>query len=74
MEEKIQRIFQEVIGVDPESDRASIIYSEIPGWDSVAHMSLVAALEEAFNCMIDMDDIIDMSNYDKAIEIMKKYV
>lgn len=74
MEEKIQRIFQEVIGVDPESDRASIIYSEIPGWDSVAHMTLVAALEEAFNCMLDMDDIIDMSNYDKAIEIMKKYV
>ncbi len=74
MEEKIQKIFQDVIGVDPSVDRATVVYSEIPGWDSVAHMALVAALEEAFDCMLDMDDIIDMSNYDKAVEIMAKYV
>lgn len=74
MEEKIQSIFQDVIGVDPKGDRSAIVYSEIPGWDSVAHMALIAALEEAFNCMLDMDDIIDMSNYDKAVEIMQKYV
>lgn len=74
MEEKIQKIFQDVIGVDPSVDRAVIVYSEIPGWDSVAHMSLIAALEQEFDCMLDMDDIIDMSNYDKAVEIMAKYV
>jgi acyl carrier protein len=73
MEEKIEKIFQDVIGIDPHTDRASIVYSEIPGWDSVAHMALIAALEEAFDCMLDMDDIIDMSNFDKAIEIMSKY-
>lgn len=74
MEEKIRKIFKEVIGVDPSIDRSSIVYSEVPGWDSVAHMSLVAALEDEFDCMLDMDDIIEMSNYDKALEIMAKYV
>ena len=73
MEEKIKNICQDVIGIDPSIDRAAIVYSEIPGWDSVAHMALVAALEEAFDCMLDMDDIIDMSNYDKAVTIMAKY-
>lgn len=73
MEEKIRKIFQDVIGVDPSTDRSVIVYSEIAGWDSVAHMALIAALEEAFDCMLDMDDIIDMSNYDKALEIMAKY-
>lgn len=74
MEEKIQKIFQEVIGVDPSVDRATVVYNEVPGWDSVAHMALVAALEEAFDCMLDMDDIIDMSSYEKAVTIMTKYV
>ena len=36
-------------------------------------MTLVAALEEAFDIMMEMDDIIDMSSYEKAIELMKKY-
>jgi acyl carrier protein len=74
MEDKIQKIFQDVIGVDPSFDQAAIVYGELPGWDSVAHMSLVAALEEAFDCMLDMDDIIGMGSYQKALEIMAKYV
>lgn len=73
MEEQISKIFEDVIGIDPATDRAAVVYSEIPGWDSVAHMALVAALEEAFDCMLDMDDIIDMSNYDKVVSIMAKY-
>lgn len=74
MEEKIKKIFQDVIGVDSGLEPSAFVYNEIPGWDSVAHMALIAALEEAFDCMLDMDDIIDMSNYDKVVEIMAKYV
>ena len=36
-------------------------------------MMLVAGLEEAFDCMLDMEDILDMSSYDKALNIMAKY-
>ena len=74
MEEKIQNIFHNVVGIDPNMDRAAIVYGGVPGWDSVAHMALIAALEAEFDCMLDMDDIIDMSNFEKAVEIMAKYV
>lgn len=74
LEQMVLKCFAEAVGVDATSDKSKIIYNEIPGWDSVAHMALVAALEESFDCMLDMDDIIDMSNYDKAVEIMAKYV
>jgi acyl carrier protein len=74
MKDKLDKIFKDVIGVDSSVDRAALIYNEIGGWDSVAHMTLVAALEDAFDCMIDMDDILDMSSYDKVTEIMAKYV
>jgi acyl carrier protein len=74
MKEKIDKVFKDVIGADSSVDRKILIYNEVEGWDSVAHMTLVAALEEAFDCMLDMDDILDMSSYNKALEIMAKYV
>ena len=36
-------------------------------------MSLIAALEDAFDIMFDTDDIIDFSSFSKGIEILKKY-
>lgn len=73
MKEKINAIFKDVIGVDPGAPGVSLIYNETPGWDSVAHMTLVAGLEDAFDCMLDMDDILDMSSYEKVVEIMGKH-
>lgn len=43
------------------------------GWDSVAHMVLMATLEEAFDIMLDTDDIIDFSSFEKGKEILRKY-
>ena len=48
-------------------------YESIPEWDSVGHMVLMAALEEGFDIMLDMEDIIDFSGFDKGIELLKKY-
>lgn len=47
-------------------------YQDISAWDSIGHMSLIAALEESFEIMLDTDDIIDMSSYEKGKEILIK--
>ena len=47
-----------------------IKYNSIPSWDSVGHMSLIVALEDTFDIMMDTDDIIDFSSYyEKGKEI-----
>ena len=51
---------------------AGLKYQDISAWDSVGHMSLIAALEEAFDIMMDTDDIIDLSSYEKGMEILSK--
>ena len=48
-------------------------YNSIPQWDSIGHMTLVAAIEEKFNITIDTDDIVDFSSFKKGVEILKKY-
>jgi hypothetical protein len=36
-------------------------------------MSLMAELEDAFEVMLEMDDIVDFGSYKTGIETMKKY-
>ena len=36
-------------------------------------MGLIAAIEEAFDIMMETDDIVDLSSFDKGKEILKKY-
>lgn len=74
MEIKLKKIFSESLGVDENVVIDSLRYAEIPQWDSVAHMALVAAIEEGFEIMIDTEDVIDMSSFQKSKEIVKKYI
>ena len=70
--EKYINAFAESLEVDPENVPA-LKYGESEQWDSVGHMSLIAALEDAFDIMVDMDDIIDLSSFEKGKEILRKY-
>ena len=70
--EKYNAAFCETLNVE-ESQLAGLKYQAVPNWDSVGHMSLVAAIEDAFDIMMEMDDIIDLSSYEKGKEILKKY-
>lgn len=47
-------------------------YQAVKLWDSVGHMTLVAALEDALDIMMETDDIIDLSSYEKGMEILKE--
>jgi acyl carrier protein len=68
--EKLKNVFITALGVSPEGDFDSLAYGQTPGWDSVAHMTLVAELEAAFDIMLSTDDVIGMSSFSKAKEIV----
>ncbi len=67
--EKYVQAFVEALEVE-ESVVEGLEYQAIAEWDSVGHMSLIAAIEEAFDIMMDTDDIIDFSSYEKGKEIL----
>lgn len=70
---KLIEVFSDSLGVDISLISDGLTYNSIPEWDSIAHMALVAAIEEAFDIMIDTEDVIDMSSFVKAKEIVRKY-
>ena len=69
--EKYTQVFVETFGVSAD-EVANLKYQDIDAWDSVGHMSLIAALEDAFDIMMDTDDIIDLNSYEKGKEILSK--
>ena len=72
--EKYNEVFKENLSVDDEALNETLIYQSVPDWDSVGHMGLVSALEEAFDIMMETDDIIEFNSYLKGKEILKKNV
>lgn len=72
-EEKLIATFAETLEIERTQVVDELTYNSIKQWDSVAHMALVAALEETFDIMLDTDDIIDMSSVAKARDILGKY-
>ncbi len=69
--EKYNQAFIDSFGVSAEQ-LAELKYQDIEAWDSVGHMGLIAALEEAFDIVMDTDDIIDLSSYEKGKELLSK--
>tara|TARA_B110000438_G_C15527836_1_gene527106 strand:+ start:458 stop:697 length:240 start_codon:yes stop_codon:yes gene_type:complete len=70
---KYQDIFISSLAMDSNKFNEEIKYNEIPEWDSIGHMTLIAGLEEGFSFSMETDDIVDFSSFKKGIEILKKY-
>ncbi|MED3875743.1 acyl carrier protein [Lysinibacillus capsici] len=72
-EEKLREIFVEALGIDINQVTEDLAYNTIPEWDSIAHMALIAEIDDQFDTMLDTDDVLDMSTFAKAKEILVKY-
>jgi acyl carrier protein len=71
--EKYSAVFIDNFSVEESILNEKFVYQSVPDWDSVGHMGLIAGLEEAFDIMMEMDDIIDFSSYTEGIKILSKY-
>lgn len=70
--EKYTNAFKETFMVE-DGDLPSLKYQGTATWDSVGHMALMAALEEAFGIELDIDDIIEFSSFEFGKTILNKY-
>tara|TARA_B100001123_G_C14940019_1_gene879300 strand:- start:68 stop:307 length:240 start_codon:yes stop_codon:yes gene_type:complete len=69
---KYENAFKEAFSLKDEN-LENLKYQSIDNWDSIGHMTLMSALEEAFSITLDTDDILDFSSFKKGKEVLKKY-
>ncbi|PID97148.1 MAG: acyl carrier protein [Actinomycetales bacterium] len=66
-------VFCEALDVDSDAiDWDSLAYRGIEEWDSVAHMRLVAEIEDTFDVMLDTDEVIGMSSFAIACDTLQR--
>lgn len=68
--EKYDQAFIDCFSIAKDQLNERLVYQSVATWDSVGHMTLVGALESAFDIQMEMDDIIDFSSYHKGIETL----
>lgn len=73
MAKPLEDVFSETLGIERGRVVDGLEYNSIKEWDSVAHMALIAALEENYDIMLETEDVIDMSSVSRAREILSKY-
>jgi acyl carrier protein len=70
--ERYEKAFVDSFNIDPAL-LPTCSYRSIAVWDSIGHMGLMALLEETFGIMLETEDIIDFSSFEKGKEILRKY-
>jgi len=63
-ENKFRAVVIETLRISPQKYQPNLRLGDVPEWDSIAHMDLVAALEEAFGVRVAADEIVELASLD----------
>lgn len=66
------KVFCDILQIDKSNLQEARLKS-VPLWDSVGHMTLLAAIEDAFDILIEPEDMLSFTSYEEGKEILKKY-
>jgi acyl carrier protein len=62
-ERKLAEVFRVVLSLEQDADVTGVRQLNTPGWDSLAHVSLVGAVESEFGISIDIADSLALTSY-----------
>lgn len=69
--EGVQKAFASSFGVDPAKITPATVPEDVKKWDSLGHMTLVAALEENFGLQFEVDEIMEMATVAAILSILE---
>jgi acyl carrier protein len=72
--QNVQNIFRDVFDDDSIVIKDSTTARDIEGWDSLAQITLLMAMEKDFNIEFSLQDLESMSNVGDTITIIENYL
>lgn len=73
LNDRLRDVFVEALALPEGVDVENLKYRDIDEWDSVGHMALVAAIEDEFDVQFDTDQVIDMSSFKVAVDMLRGF-
>lgn len=62
LHERLEELFQNVLGDDAIALRDDMTSSDVPGWDSVAHVNLMFTIEQTFGVQFKGNELAEFPN------------
>jgi len=74
MEEKFIQLFAETLELEPDQHVGlDTVFRELPQWDSLAYLSLIAMIDEEFGLVIEGKVFGEFKTLGQIIEYIKKH-
>jgi acyl carrier protein len=70
--EKLQEIFRVVFELPPAADVTRVQQKTQKNWDSLGHVTLVAALESEFKISLDTADTLRINSFDTTRQLLEE--
>ena len=71
MDEKINRLFAEVLQIPAGTITDDLKMKDVDVWDSLKHMELIVSLEQAFDVQLSFDEIVVMQSVQEIKRVLK---
>jgi acyl carrier protein len=71
VESRLRTVFIDALELGDDVTVEQLKYRDIDQWDSLGHMTLVAAIEDEFGVQLDTEQVIDMSSFKVALDMLQ---
>ncbi|MEH0936241.1 acyl carrier protein [Micromonospora psammae] len=71
LNDRLRAVFVDALELPDGTDVENLKYRDIEQWDSLGHMTLVAAIEDEFDVQLETEQVIDMSSFKVALDMLR---
>ena len=68
--ERLNDVFQDVFDDDSLTVSPSTTAADIEDWDSLSHITLIAAVEDEFGMKFSMKEVVEMKNVGEMVTLV----
>ena len=68
--ERLNEVFQDVFDDDSLTVNPNTTAADIEDWDSLSHITLMAAVEDEFRMKFSMKEVVEMKNVGEMVTII----
>ena len=74
LEAKIKAVMMEILGVDESEIEEDSAIGDLPNWDSLNHLRIIAEVEKLFDIQFTPDVLMDIEDFSDLVKVTKERV
>lgn len=69
---RLHEIFRTVFELPESADPSTLRQQNTPAWDSLAHVSLVTAIESVFDVTLEAEEQLQMTSFEETARLLAR--